>query len=131
MFPLVKTSSRKPGKKGGKERGLESEGSVHCVLSHSGKSESEAPPAAEFCAVLPETELDLICAGKQSASRFVAAAQEVMTFRVRLQRLDVKLTRVNRDCLICCCCCCCFSLEKFDLLKRKKISERAVDPNLM
>lgn len=88
MFPLVKTSPTQKERKKERERKREF---ARCVLSHSWKRESEAQPAAEFCAVLPETELDSICAGKlSSTSAFVAAAQEVITFSSRLQCRDVK-----------------------------------------
>lgn len=62
-----------------------------CSVTFLEERESEAQPAAEFCVVLPETELDSICAGKLSSTlSFVAAAQEVITFSSRLQCRDVK-----------------------------------------
>lgn len=84
-----KTERKKMRKK--ERKGRNKREFARCVLSHSWKRESEAQPAAEFCAVLPETELDSICAGKlSSTSPFVAAAQEVITFSSRLQCRDVK-----------------------------------------
>lgn len=63
MFPLVKSQSQKERRKGEKKVNMYS---VFCHIP--GIRGSEAQAAAEFCAILPETQLDWICGGKLSST---------------------------------------------------------------